>query len=69
MGIIEKIAWFVASLLSRWAIRARLFANKIAWCNNLCAPLHTYEWDECPEGYEGPCACESCRDYARADFI
>lgn len=25
---------------------------------------HTVDWDEHPEGYDGPCLCGLCRSYA-----
>ena len=42
-------------------------ALKRAWLRVLPAPENTYDWDEHPEDYDGPCCCLSCRYYAVQD--
>ena len=42
-------------------------AQRRGWLRMLQAPEYTYDWDEHPDGYDGPCCCESCRYYAAQD--
>lgn len=29
--------------------------------------VHTFDWEEHPDGYDDPCACQDCRSYAADD--
>lgn len=57
-------------MTEEWETEEKMIEIKQAWLNLMGIPAecaYTYELEDHPDGYDGPCACRTCRSYAAED--